>query len=85
METAVELRIDGRTVRLDQAARQQLQQVIRTQTHQGWFVQLLASRFIPPNRAKRLYSRSDERDLTIDGMLVLSAQVEPVRQDREQE
>ena len=83
LEAAVEMRVAGTTVRLDAATRQQLQQVIRAQTHQGWVVQLIASRFVPPNRAKRLYGRSDERELTIDGMLVLSAQVDAELQDPE--
>ncbi len=84
MEVAHDVRMGSKRVRLERDVRQQLQQVIRAQAHEGWFVQLVASRFVPPNRAKRLYSRADERELTIEGMLVLSVQVDGAQREPEQ-
>lgn len=80
---AKDMRAGGEIVPLDSEAHEQLQRLIRAQLHQGYFVQLIGCRFIPPHQAKRLYSRADERDLTIEGLLVLRADVAGSRQAQE--
>lgn len=72
LEVASRLRLGREQLRLDSQLREQLQQQIRLRVRQGAIVQLIATRLIPPNQAKRLYSPADERNLTIEGMLVLS-------------
>ncbi len=72
---AMNMRVGNEVVPLDSEALERLQRLIRAQLHQGHFVQLIGCRFIPPNQAKRLYSRADERNLTIEGLLVLRADV----------
>lgn len=73
LEVASLVRVGREQQRLDSRLRAQLQQQIRVQVHQGQFVQLIATRLIPPNQAKRLYSVADERNLTVEGLLVFSA------------
>ncbi len=80
LEVASQVRLGRELQRLDSPLKVQLQQQIRVQVHQGRIVQLIATRLIPPNQAKRLYSPADERNLTVEGMLVLSTS-EPDSQD----
>lgn len=80
---AVNMRVGNEVVPLDSDALERLQRLIRAQLHQGYFVQLIGCRFIPPNQAKRLYSRADEQNLTIEGLLVLRADVGGSRQAAE--
>lgn len=72
LEVSSRVRSGVEAVPLEAVARQQLLQHIRVQLHQGNIVQLIATRLIPANRGKRLYSVSDERELTVEGLLVLS-------------
>lgn len=75
LRVAEDVRLGAERKELDAATRNELEQLIRGQLIKGNFVQLVGCRFIPPNRAKRLYRPADEHSLTIEGLLVFRADV----------
>ncbi len=66
------VREGDRVLPLDAVTGARLQQLVRAQAHQGFGVHVIASRFFPPDTGKRVFSRHDERQMTIEGLLVVS-------------
>jgi len=73
LEAADSVRGGSEPVQLDREARKQLQAVLRREGTDNHFLQLIGSRLIPPDRARRLYGRADEHGLTVEAILVLTA------------
>lgn len=73
LQVADSIRSGSGQLRLDRETRKQLQLVLREKGTDNHFLQLIASRLIPPNRARRLYGRDAEQELTVEGILVLTA------------
>lgn len=68
------VRIRADTAPLDGDARARLRELAREQGQQGRGVQLVATRFFPPDSAKRIFGPADEQGLTVEGLLALAAE-----------
>lgn len=80
LQVAGSVRTGSDSVPLSREARQRLQAILREKGTDNHFLQLIGSRLIPPNRAKRLYGPADERELRVEGILVLAAAEEEGRE-----